>query len=112
MPDFYKIKSRAFVILRHETFNSVSQHNTWRCHAYCWLKQGTEGMASTGSLLMQYGGDRHIIENYLKELKIGVGMEQMPCREFDANAMYFSIGALTYNLMLSQKHFAKECMCK
>ncbi len=25
-------------------------------------------------------------------------MEQIPCNEFDANAMYFSIGMLTYNL--------------
>jgi len=49
--------------------------------------------------------ERAQMENYLKELKIGVGMEQMPCGEFEANAMYFSIGVLTYNLMIAQKHF-------
>jgi hypothetical protein len=27
-----------------------------------------------------------------------MGMEQMPCGQFDANAMYFAIGVLAYNL--------------
>jgi len=37
-------------------------------------------------------------ENWHKELKVGLGMEQMPCGEFEANAMYFGIGVLAYNL--------------
>lgn len=37
-------------------------------------------------------------ENWHKEVKGGFGMEQMPCGEFEANAMYFSIGVLAYNL--------------
>ena len=49
--------------------------------------------------------ERAQMENFIKELKIGIGMEHMPCNEFDANAMYFSIGVLTYNLMVAQKHF-------
>lgn len=45
------------------------------------------------------------MENHIKELKIGIGMEQMPCGEFEANRMYFSIGVLTHNLMIAQKYF-------
>ena len=37
-------------------------------------------------------------ENRLKELKLGVGMERMPCGQFAANAMFFGIGVLAYNL--------------
>jgi hypothetical protein len=37
-------------------------------------------------------------ENWHKELKAGFGMEQMPCGELEANAMYFAIGVLAYNL--------------
>ena len=37
-------------------------------------------------------------ENWHKELKVGVGMEQMPCGQFQANALYFAIGVLAYNL--------------
>jgi len=37
-------------------------------------------------------------ENWQKEVKGGFGMGQMPCGEFEANAMYFSLGVLAYNL--------------
>lgn len=37
-------------------------------------------------------------ENRIKELKIGFGMERMPCDDFKANAMFFRIGVLAYNL--------------
>lgn len=37
-------------------------------------------------------------ENWHKELKIGLGMEQMPCGQWEANALYFAIGVLAYNL--------------
>ncbi len=37
-------------------------------------------------------------ENWHKELKVGFGMEQMPCGQLEANALYFAIGVLAYNL--------------
>ena len=37
-------------------------------------------------------------ENRIKELKIGFGMERMPCGQFFANAVFFRIGVLAYNL--------------
>lgn len=37
-------------------------------------------------------------ENRLKELKIGLGMQRMPCGQLGANAVFFRIGALAYNL--------------
>lgn len=37
-------------------------------------------------------------ENRIKELKIGFGMEYMPCGTTKANAVYFRIGVLAYNL--------------
>jgi len=37
-------------------------------------------------------------ENRIKELKIGFGMERMPCDDFKANAMFFRIGVIAYNL--------------
>lgn len=39
-------------------------------------------------------------ENRLKELKIGFGQERMPCGQFGANAMFFAIGVLAYNLFV------------
>jgi hypothetical protein len=37
-------------------------------------------------------------ENRIKELKIGPGMDRMPCGQFGANAVFFRIGVLAYNL--------------
>jgi len=37
-------------------------------------------------------------ENRIKELKIGFCMERMPCGQFEANAVFFRIGVLAYNL--------------
>jgi hypothetical protein len=55
--------------------------------------------------------ERAQMENLLKELKGGIGMEHMPCGQFEANGMYFGIGVLTYNLMVGQKYFViKEGM--
>lgn len=42
-------------------------------------------------------------ENWHKELKLGFGMEQLPCGQFDANALFFAIGVLAYNLGLVLK---------
>jgi hypothetical protein len=37
-------------------------------------------------------------ENRIKELKIGFGMERMPCGQFEANAVFFRVGVLAYNV--------------
>ncbi len=37
-------------------------------------------------------------ENRIKELKLDFGGDTLPCSDFDANAVYFSICALAYNL--------------
>lgn len=39
-------------------------------------------------------------ENRIKDLKIGFGMDSMPCGTFEANAVFFSIGVLAYNQYL------------
>lgn len=42
-------------------------------------------------------------ENYNKEVKVGFGMEYMPCGEFKANAVFFRIGIIAYNLIIAIK---------
>jgi hypothetical protein len=37
-------------------------------------------------------------ENRIKDLKIGFGMERMPCGQTNANAVFFRIGSLSYNI--------------
>ena len=45
-------------------------------------------------------------ENRIKDLKIGFGMEHMPCGTIEANAAFFAIGVLTYNLYLGFRRVA------
>lgn len=42
-------------------------------------------------------------ENYFKELKSGFGMDWMPCGETLANAVFFRIGVIAYNLFQAMK---------
>jgi len=42
-------------------------------------------------------------ENFIKELKDGFGMNWMPCAETYANAVFFRIGVIAYNLFLALK---------
>jgi hypothetical protein len=42
-------------------------------------------------------------ENYNKELKSGFGMDYSPCRSLTADAVYFEIGVLAYNLTTAVK---------
>ena len=45
-------------------------------------------------------------ENYHKELKIGFGQDQMPCGQSYANAVYFRIVVIAYNLFLGFRRLA------
>jgi hypothetical protein len=45
-------------------------------------------------------------ENFNKELKNGLGLEQMPCGDSGANAVFFRIGVLAYNLFIGFKRLA------
>jgi hypothetical protein len=57
---------------------------------------------SPEEVVWKYNG-RAQIENHIKEIKSGFGMEWMPSGDFGANGVYFGIGILTYNLFIAQK---------
>ena len=43
------------------------------------------------------------MENFIKGLKGGFGMDWMPCGETCANAVFFRIGVIAYNLFQAMK---------
>lgn len=49
--------------------------------------------------------DRGQVENIIKELKCGIGMENLPSGDFGANSYWFSLGVLVYNTFVLQKIF-------
>jgi len=52
---------------------------------------------SAAATMAWYGQRGEASENRIKELKIGFGMERMPCGQFAANAVFFRLGGLAYN---------------
>ena len=49
-------------------------------------------------VLQWYNQRGECSENRIKDLKIGFGMERMPCGQFGANAIFFRVGVLAYNI--------------
>ena len=53
--------------------------------------------------VVAFYNQRGEIENWIKELKEGFGMNWMPCGETFANAVYFRLGVIAYNLFIAMK---------
>jgi hypothetical protein len=66
-----------------------------------WLEEekDTEGV-------LKWHNERGQAENFNKELKIGFGMERMPCGQTHANAVFFRIGVIAYNLFIGFKRLS------
>jgi hypothetical protein len=59
----------------------------------------------TAEEVVWWHNQRGQAENFIKELKSGFGMEQMPSGVFSANALYFGLGVLAYNTAQALKLF-------
>jgi len=70
----------------------------WFYHAVA-----TNSTDSAAAVMSWYRMRGEHSENRIKELKLGFGMERMPCGQFAANAMFFRIGAMAYNLFVMFK---------
>jgi hypothetical protein len=53
--------------------------------------------------VLKWHNQRGQAENFNKELKIGFGMERMPCGQTHGNAVFFRIGVIAYNLFIGFK---------
>lgn len=73
------------------------QPSLFETDRYCYHAVATNREESASEVIWKHNG-RGQSENWHKELKMGMGMEQMPCGQFEGNAMYFAIGVLAYNL--------------
>lgn len=72
-------------------------------HEYCYRAIATNLECHKQEVIWKHNGLGNT-ENYIKELKIDMGMERIPCGQFEANALFFALGILAYNLSVSLKH--------
>jgi hypothetical protein len=56
--------------------------------------------------VLKWHNQRGEAENFNKELKIGFGMERMPCGQSYANAVFFRLGVIAYNLFIGFKRLS------
>ena len=75
---------------------------------YVYHVVASNGLAEekTAHEVLQWHNQRGQAENVNKELKAGLGMEQLPCGDAGANAVFFRIGVLAYNLFIGVKRLA------
>jgi hypothetical protein len=87
---------RLIVMRRPRDQDLFEEQSPWRYHAIASNRENEDAAAT----MEWYSKRGDHSENRIKELKIGFGMDYMPCGTFAANAVFFSIGVLTYNLHL------------
>ena len=69
---------------------------------YCYHVIATNLCIPKEEVIYEYN-KRVSIENIIKELKIGFGIEDIPTGDYFANALFFAIGVLVYNTFIMIK---------
>lgn len=69
---------------------------------YCYHVIATNLDIPKEEVIYEYN-KRVSIESVIKELKIGIGLEDIPTRDYYANSLFFAIGVLVYNTTVIMK---------
>lgn len=91
-------KAFRLIVLRWKN----KQENLFNRGQYNYHAIAADLGCSAEEVVWQYN-ERGQVENIIKELKIGMGMESLPSGDFGANAFWFALGVLTYNMFVLQK---------
>ena len=94
-------KAFRLIVVRHVHQGELLEEDRPRYHVIASNRTG-----STADVLIWYRQRGEHSENGIKELKIGFGMERMPCGQENANAAFFRIGVIAHNLFVLFKHSA------
>jgi len=86
------------------------QHNLFETdrhgYAYHVVASNWPTEAKSAYEVLVWHNQRGQAENFNKELKSGFGLEQTPCGQFSANAVFFRIGVIAYNLFIGFKRLS------
>ena len=84
-----------------ELFHRTGEHYFYHVIATNWEREKKDN-----GEVIAWHNQRGEAENFNKELKNGIGMERMPCGQSEANAVFFRIGVLAYNLFVGFKRLS------
>lgn len=109
---FTLIVQRRLIKGQHEIdLDTQDDQEIVRCGAYLYRAIAvSESPDMSDSHWVQWYNQRgEDSENRIKELKADFAADRMPCRDFDANALYFSLCALAYNLFALLRMHLPAC---
>ncbi len=93
------------LVIKRELRRQENLFETGKYFHHAVATNWDEQQKDTGEVL-QWHNQRGEAENFNKELKIGFGMERMPCGQTEANAVFFRIGVIAYNLFVGFKRLS------
>ncbi len=76
-------------------------------YVYRAIATNRDGL-SDSEIVQWYNQRAEDSENRIKELKLDFGGDTLPCSDFNANALYFLISALSYNLFALMRQLLPE----
>ena len=88
---------RTFVIMRKETPKGAQLDLFDGRYQYHVLVTNMKGSAKR---LLNFYFKRGNCENFIRELKSGLGLNKLPCHRFNANAFWLQISQLAYNVSI------------
>ena len=96
----FRLVVKRWVVRQGELFEDGGPYG-YHAVATNWLEEEKDTHE-----VLEWHNQRGQAENFNKELKIGFGMERMPCGQTYANAVFFRIGVLAYNLFIGFKRLS------
>lgn len=94
-----QIKGQSEMDLGVHTHNTSNTEQSLAIGEYVYRTIATNLTGLNNSEVVHFYNQRgEDSENRIKELKSDFGAKQMPCGDFNANALYFDICSLSYNL--------------
>ncbi len=78
------------------------QQSLFEPDKYCYHVIASNLECAPEEVVWRYN-ERGEMENVIKELKGGFGLESLPSGDFGANSLWFALGVLTYNTFVLQK---------
>ena len=97
----FRLVVKRWVVRQGELFERGNNPYSYHAVATNWWEKDK----TTGEVLALHN-QRGQAENFNKELKIGFGMDRIPCGQSWANAVFFRIGVIAYNLFIGFKRVA------
>lgn len=94
-------KAFRLIVVKHQRQAELFVDDQPRYHVIA-----SNRVETTAATLVWYRQRGEVSENGIKELKIGFGLERMPCGQFAANAAFFRIGVIAHNLFVLFRHSA------